>query len=120
MDLIGDRARPRLEWLFKTDGHFISAATGAGVDVLMDALVQFAERYFTLEPALVTRERQRTALAGAVQSLVEADQLGRDGAGEELIAEQLRQAAFHLGRLTGRVDVEDILDVIFHDFCIGK
>jgi tRNA modification GTPase len=39
---------------------------------------------------------------------------------EELIAEELRGAATTLGRLTGRVDVEDILDVIFRDFCIGK
>ena len=39
---------------------------------------------------------------------------------EELIAEELRAAAVTLGRLTGRVDVEDILDVIFRDFCIGK
>jgi tRNA modification GTPase len=47
--------------------------------------------------------------------------LARDDAnGEELIAEDLRAAATALGRLTGRVDVEDILDVIFRDFCIGK
>ncbi len=39
---------------------------------------------------------------------------------EELIAEDLRSAATTLGRLTGGVDVEDILDVIFRDFCIGK
>ena len=46
---------------------------------------------------------------------------GRRRAGrEEIIAEELRLAAQALGRLTGRVDVEDILDVIFRDFCIGK
>ena len=39
---------------------------------------------------------------------------------EDLLAEELRAAALALGRLTGRVDVEDILDVIFRDFCIGK
>ena len=39
---------------------------------------------------------------------------------EDLLAEELRTAARALGRLTGRVDVEDILDVIFRDFCIGK
>ena len=39
---------------------------------------------------------------------------------EELIAEELRAGAQALGRLTGRIDVEDILDVIFRDFCIGK
>jgi tRNA modification GTPase len=42
------------------------------------------------------------------------------GAGEELAAEELRAAAQSLGRLLGRVDVEDILDVIFKEFCIGK
>jgi tRNA modification GTPase len=42
------------------------------------------------------------------------------GKGEELAAEDLRMAAQSLGRLLGRVDVEDILDVIFRDFCIGK
>ena len=42
------------------------------------------------------------------------------GKGEELTAEDLRSAAYALGRLLGRVDVEDILDVIFRDFCIGK
>jgi tRNA modification GTPase len=38
----------------------------------------------------------------------------------ELAAEDLRLAARALGRITGRVDVEDLLDVIFRDFCIGK
>jgi len=42
------------------------------------------------------------------------------GKGEELAAEDLRSAAYALGRLLGRVDVEDILDVIFREFCIGK
>jgi tRNA modification GTPase len=40
--------------------------------------------------------------------------------GEELAAEDLRMATYALGRLLGRVDVEDILDVIFREFCIGK
>jgi tRNA modification GTPase len=42
------------------------------------------------------------------------------GQGEELAAEELRMAARSLGRLLGRVDVEDILDVIFREFCVGK
>ena len=40
--------------------------------------------------------------------------------GEEIVAEDLRHAATHLGRLTGRVDVEDVLEVIFREFCVGK
>jgi tRNA modification GTPase len=42
------------------------------------------------------------------------------GAGEELVAEDLRHALMGLGRLTGRVDVEEVLDVIFREFCVGK
>jgi tRNA modification GTPase len=42
------------------------------------------------------------------------------GTGEELTAEELRSAAYALGRLLGRVDVEDILDMIFREFCVGK
>jgi len=122
MDLVRPQELPRLEWQHKgKEGrHLISATTGAGLDTLIDALVGFAERTFTLEPALVTRERQRKTLSEVVQSLVESRKLAERRAGEELIAEQLRLAASGLGRLTGRVDVEDILDVIFRDFCIGK
>jgi tRNA modification GTPase len=42
------------------------------------------------------------------------------GGGEELAAEELRAASHSLGRLLGRVDVEDVLDVIFREFCVGK
>jgi len=97
----------------------ISAATGAGVDELVRALAQFAERFFTAEPALVTRERHRLALRAASEALEEALRLGPSGA-EELLAEQVRLATRALERLTGRIGVEDILDVIFRDFCIGK
>ena len=97
----------------------ISAKTGAGVDALVDALAEFAERFFTREPALVTRERHRVALQDAGHALEAALRLGPQG-GEELVAEHIRLATRALERLTGRVGVEDILDVIFRDFCIGK
>jgi tRNA modification GTPase len=68
---------------------------------------------------LVTRERHRVALRKVVEALDRA--LGEGPAGrEDIVAEELRLAARELGRLTGRVDVEDVLDVIFRDFCIGK
>ncbi len=98
----------------------ISAATGAGADALLAALAAFAQSYFSAtEPAVVTRARHRRALEETVAALDRA--LAERGSGrDELIAEELRGAATTLGRLTGRVDVEDILDVIFRDFCIGK
>ena len=82
-------------------------------------LAAFAEQFFTAEPALVTRERHRLALREAAVALEGALQLGPQGS-EELVAEQIRLATRALERLTGRIGVEDILDVIFRDFCIGK
>jgi tRNA modification GTPase len=71
------------------------------------------------EPALLTRERHRQTLETALAALRRA--LAEPAASrEDLMAEELRLAATALGKLTGRIDVEDILDVIFRDFCIGK
>jgi tRNA modification GTPase len=98
----------------------ISALTGIGIEALTAALSAYAKTYFAAtESTVITRARHRQALEETVAALDRA--VARDHAnGEELIAEELRSAATTLGRLTGRVDVEDILDVIFRDFCIGK
>jgi tRNA modification GTPase len=98
----------------------ISALTGQGFEALSAALSAHAKTYFaSTEAAVITRARHRYALEETVAALDRA--LVRNHAdSEELIAEDLRAAATTLGRLTGRVDVEDILDVIFRDFCIGK
>jgi len=89
---------------------------------LIAALSAFAKEYFaSTDSAIVTRARHRRAFEETVGALDRAlEQAAKSGAHEELIAEELRAAANALGRLTGRVDVEDILDVIFRDFCIGK
>jgi len=67
---------------------------------------------------MVTRARQRDLLVRASDSLRRSLDLVEDG--EELAAEELRAAAYALGRLLGRVDVEDVLGAIFQKFCIGK
>jgi tRNA modification GTPase len=98
----------------------ISATTGTGMEALLGGLAAYAEKFFsTTESPLVTRARHRHALEETLIALDRAlaeEKFGR----EEVIAEELRAAATTLGRLTGRVDVEDILDVIFREFCIGK
>jgi tRNA modification GTPase len=98
----------------------ISATTSAGVSSLVSALERQAGEFLSgSEPALVTRARHRRALEDALGALTRAT--ARPVAEhEDLLAEELRLAARALGRLTGRVDVEDILDIIFSDFCIGK
>lgn len=101
-------------------GEFrISASQGDGLPELVEALVKFAAEFFgTTEGALVTRARQRDLLGRASDSLRRSLALVEEG--EELAAEELRAAAYALGRLLGRVDVEDVLGAIFQKFCIGK
>lgn len=109
--------RPAARLVDEVEAFDISAQTGEGLDRLVVAIANFAGAFFGKgETAVVTRERHRIAL----QQTLDALQRARGAKAEELIAEELRLAARALGRLTGRVDVEDVLDVIFRDFCIGK
>jgi tRNA modification GTPase len=103
--------------LSEQDSLTISAKTGVGIDVLLQRLSKEAER-FAGEPALVTRARQKAALVEAVECLAAANASSAEGA--EIFAENLRLAGRALGRVTGRVDIEDVLDKIFSSFCIGK
>lgn len=95
----------------------ISAATGEGMDGLVTALVTRLQSLVggSDAPAL-TRARHREALAQAYESL----ERFMEAPLPELAAEDLRLAIRHIGSITGRVDIEDLLDMIFRDFCIGK
>jgi tRNA modification GTPase len=107
--------------IIKNESEYsVSAITGTGFDALLSHLARQAEGFLTgSESALVTRQRHRLALEEVLAALRRA-QAPDAASHEDLLAEELRIAARVLGRLTGRVDVEDILDVIFRDFCIGK
>jgi tRNA modification GTPase len=99
----------------------LSTKTGEGVEALLAELEQRVIKGMEVQEAPgITRIRHRQALEQAQEEL----QRALDGAAinkePELIAEDLRLASRALGRITGRVDVEDLLDVIFSDFCIGK
>lgn len=100
----------------------LSATAGTGLEGLVAAVAAFASDSLSgAEQALVTRARHRKVLAAVQHILNEVlGRFGKGGGPEELLAEHLRRAATELGRLAGRVDVEDVLDVIFRDFCIGK
>ena len=94
----------------------ISTVTGDGLSPLLARVTDaVAERLAGSEPAL-TRARHRNALIDASSSLERA----QSAPAPELVAEDVRMAVRAIGRITGRVDVEDLLDVIFRDFCIGK
>lgn len=102
-----------------SDGLCLSAETGQNLDVLVGRIASFAES-MTGEgyPGLITRERHRKAFAAAAASL-ERVLRNLDGP-VEFLAEDLRAALVSLQRITGHIDVEDILGEIFSRFCIGK
>ena len=117
----------------------ISCKTDEGVEKLFQALSQVcASRVSALadHPSadtldgglLLTRSRHRFHLSSAVSALsrfeelclIDETMLGNKGANVEMGAEELRVAVMDIGRITGVVDVEEILDKLFKDFCIGK
>lgn len=96
----------------------VSALTGAGLAALLDLLrANIANRFAVGEAPVLTRARHRQALDACAAALQRAAGLGET---PELQAEDIRTAADALGRITGHVDVEQVLDAIFRDFCIGK
>ncbi len=116
-----DKVRPgtwAIEGVRNNDVFALSALTGQGLEALLTRLkAEVVERLGAsgAVPA-ITRARHRRALEDCRAALARA----RHGTESELKAEDLRLAARALGRITGRVDVEDVLDIVFRDFCIGK
>ncbi|MCR6501477.1 tRNA uridine-5-carboxymethylaminomethyl(34) synthesis GTPase MnmE [Shinella sp. CPCC 101442] len=135
---------PDIEWTGLTDGYtgpvlrvltkaderdtalptgsadvMISVKSGEGMTNLLDAVRAFLPDVESGQAlSLPTRERHFANLQdarGHIESALAAEAVGLD-----IQAEHLRLAGHSLGRVTGRVDVENLLDVIFSEFCIGK
>jgi tRNA modification GTPase len=107
-----------LPWPAPRQGLRLSLKTNDGFEQLLSAVeAKVAERLdLPREAPVLTRARHRYALEQAVVSLERALASGE----AELFAEDLRLAARWIGRITGRIDIEELLDVIFRDFCVGK
>jgi tRNA modification GTPase len=115
LDLLSSGSAPTLP----DDMVPLSVKTGAGLDDLIARIGVIArERIGHHEEPALTQVRHRQLVERCRDSL-EAFLLGA-AQDVELRAEDLRRAADALGRITGRVDVEDVLDHIFGRFCIGK
>ncbi len=96
---------------------FISIKTGDGINELLGELEKRVTRFFSSRtPAIVTRERHRALLSEALSHLERFS----IKAPLELSCEELRRAALSIGKITGKIVVDDVLDVVFKRFCIGK
>jgi tRNA modification GTPase len=97
----------------------LSSVTGEGLDLLLSRIEQeIGETYAAPGEVLPSRERHKQYLTTCLRELMAAVEGGNNPA--ELRTEYLRNAANALGRITGKVDVEDLLGVIFSEFCVGK
>jgi tRNA modification GTPase len=117
IDLTGDAP------LAASDRVQLSALTGAGVDLLREALKRVAgwERETSGETLILARERHLDALSRARTHLaLAAEHAAQRGAQLDLYAEELRLAGNALGEITGEVTADDLLGAIFSRFCIGK
>lgn len=98
-------------------GMGVSALTGAGMEVLEMRLAELARSLTTSSgPPALTRARHRAALSDAAERLEQAG----EATWPELQAEDVRLSLRAFGRVTGSVGVEDVLDSVFGQFCIGK
>jgi len=106
--------------LGKADGLSVSGKTGAGVEALLNNLTEeLAGRAAGASSAV--RERHRLALEAGITALDNAEiHVQAGGEWSDLAAEEMHQALRSLDSMIGRVDVENVLDVIFSSFCIGK
>ncbi len=96
----------------------LSVKTGCGLDVLVEAISKRASNAVARVGLAPGRERQVSLLSVVRGNLSLIDELNEDDL--DLVGELLRRSTDALGRITGRVDVEDLLDVIFSQFCVGK
>ncbi len=100
----------------------VCAQTGEGIPKVLSLVQEAAARRLELTEEMgVTRQRHADCVRSCVAHIREAVALSSHRAGEiELLAEELRLAARSLARVGGQIDVEDVLDRIFGEFCIGK
>jgi len=99
----------------------VSAVTGTGLDLLIGSIeARFKGPGEAAEGAVITRRRHRDTLEKVSASLARAGSLMRAGKSAELVSVEFQSALLGIGELTGETTTEDVLGMIFGEFCIGK
>lgn len=102
-------------------GLQISAKTGEGLDGLREKLVEIGKELMGVQNAvLVTNVRHYEALKHASDSLAAVEKGLDEGVPTDLVAQDLREALYYLGTITGEITTDEVLGSIFSRFCIGK
>jgi len=97
-----------------------SARTGFGCAQLVNALVSAARERLEAETVGISRIRHRAALERALVPLRDAQRLAASESASELAAVEIRTAVAELASITAPLDNEEVLDLVFSEFCIGK
>lgn len=99
----------------------ISLKTGDGGEKILETLSEIAEKFADKsESGIVTRARHRVLLEDCIKQLNVFIDSRRNNLPIEISAENLRLASQSIGKIIGKIGVEDVLDKIFSEFCIGK
>ena len=115
-DLLARQDRPGIEAGFD---HLVSSQTGEGISELLDVIAKYAADATGDAGEVLPSRLRHVGLLRETAAYLKAA-LKEDDREVEMRADDLRLAADRLGRISGAVDVEDLLDVIFSEFCIGK
>ena len=97
-----------------------SALTGEGIPALRERILELATGGAAAEPGMLTSLRHQQAIAAALAALADAAQANADAIPHEMILLDLYRALWALDSLTGQTTPDDILNLIFSTFCIGK
>ena len=99
----------------------ISALRHDGIDALKKHLLELVNTgALHSGETVVTNRRHHRALLDALNSLIRTEETMHGGLSGDLMAQDIRQALFHLGEITGEITTDDLLGNIFSKFCIGK
>ena len=119
IDLTGQKPA-RLKSCNQPEEIFISAKTGAGLDLLVTCLKEIAGVHDLFEDVFMARQRHIDALEVTKKSIIDAIEKHKEHKAAELLAEDLRLAQQKLNEITGDFVADDLLGAIFSKFCIGK